>query len=237
MMARAGARQTKSKKKANVKPRKVGKQQAPLANKPNGKTARSAKTRKRLVEATIKLVAEIGVDAVSVSEVARRAGVTRPGAYYHFKSREELMEAVADELDDQLLKIVEGSMDVEDVYSFPADIAAEDEDLIRLRILKMLEHGSVADVLVTQRKKVFRANSRKGRLQHGVDPEMAAIIASTSLVAAYLAVSEGKTKSQRHKLAKRFGKTYHHMLFYGVLDPKNDAWPHVPDYPELGDED
>ena len=216
-----------------AKPVKAGKLQPEAEMKPNGKTARSVKTRKRLVEATIKLVAEVGVDAVSVSEVARRAGVTRPGAYYHFKSREELMAAVADELDEQLLKIVEGSMDVEDVYSFPADIAAEDQDLIRLRILKMLEHGSVADVLITQRKKVFRANARKGRLQAGVDPEIAAIIASTSLVAAYLAVSEGKTKSQRHKLAKRFGKTYHHMLFYGVLDPKSAAWPDVPDYPEL----
>ena len=218
---------------SKAKPVKAGKLQPEAEMKPNGKTARSVKTRKRLVEATIKLVAEVGVDAVSVSEVARRAGVTRPGAYYHFKSREELMAAVADELDEQLLKIVEGSMDVEDVYSFPADIAAEDQDLIRLRILKMLEHGSVADVLITQRKKVFRANARKGRLQAGVDPEIAAIIASTSLVAAYLAVSEGKTKSQRHKLAKRFGKTYHHMLFYGVLDPKSAAWPDVPDYPEL----
>ena len=232
-MVKVGEKKGTSKVAGKAKPVKAGKLQPEAEMKPNGKTARSVKTRKRLVEATIKLVAEVGVDAVSVSEVARRAGVTRPGAYYHFKSREELMAAVADELDEQLLKIVEGSMDVEDVYSFPADIAAEDQDLIRLRILKMLEHGSVADVLITQRKKVFRANARKGRLQAGVDPEIAAIIASTSLVAAYLAVSEGKTKSQRHKLAKRFGKTYHHMLFYGVLDPKSAAWPDVPDYPEL----
>jgi AcrR family transcriptional regulator len=232
-MTRVGEKKGTSKAAGKAKAVKAGKVQSEAEIKPNGKTARSVKTRKRLVEATIKLVAEVGVDAVSVSEVARRAGVTRPGAYYHFKSREELMAAVADELDEQLLKIVEGSMDVEDVYSFPADIAAEDQDLIRLRILKMLEHGSVADVLITQRKKVFRANARKGRLQAGVDPEIAAIIASTSLVAAYLAVSEGKTKSQRHQLAKRFGKTYHHMLFYGVLDPKSTAWPDVPDYPEL----
>lgn len=234
--------------KATVNKTKAAKGNGAKATKANGNkkqlkdptlnrnTVRSQKTRQRLVEATIKLVAEVGVEAVSVSEVARRAEVTRPGAYYHFKSREELLDAFREELDDQLLKVIDGSMDVADLYSFPAEVAAEDKDLIQLRIQKMLDQGPSKDILITQRLKQFNRFQKTGRLQSGVDPEMAAIIVSSSLVAAYLAVSEGKTKKQRHNLAKRFGRTYHHLLFYGLLDPESDDWPEFPAYTENGGE-
>ena len=191
-------------------------------------------TRQALLQAAIKLMAEVGVEAVSVSEVARRAGVTRPGAYYHFKNRDELLVAVHEELDRQLVKVVVGTKDIDDVYSLPAEIAAEDEDFIRLRILKMLERGVEGDVLITTRRKVFARNKRMGRLQTGVDSDMAALISSSTLAAALLSVSDGKSQQERLELAKLFGKTYHQLLFYGVLDyEKYRQCPKIPSYSEL----
>ena len=56
----------------------------------DGRKAKSLETRELLMKTAMLLMAEVGEQAVSVSEVARRAGVTRPGAYYHFKKKEDL---------------------------------------------------------------------------------------------------------------------------------------------------
>jgi AcrR family transcriptional regulator len=53
--------------------------------------------RRVLVEAALQLVAEGGMDAVSVREAARRAGVSPGAPFRHFPSRDALMQAVAEE--------------------------------------------------------------------------------------------------------------------------------------------
>ena len=50
-----------------------------------------------LVDAALKLAEEAGVEAVSVREAARRAGVSPGAPFRHFASREALMSAVAEE--------------------------------------------------------------------------------------------------------------------------------------------
>jgi AcrR family transcriptional regulator len=53
--------------------------------------------RRVLVEAALQLVSEGGMDAVSVREAARRAGVSPGAPFRHFPSRDALMQAVAEE--------------------------------------------------------------------------------------------------------------------------------------------
>jgi AcrR family transcriptional regulator len=53
--------------------------------------------RRVLVEAALQLVSEGGMDAVSVREAARRAGVSPGAPFRHFPSRDALMQAVAAE--------------------------------------------------------------------------------------------------------------------------------------------
>ena len=203
---------------------------------PNGWVARRERTRKKLLDAAIQTMAEVGIESVSVSAVARRAGVTRPGAYYHFDSRDALLTAVKEALDDEILRIVAGASKVEDVYSFPAEIAAEDDRLMRLRIVEMLENGS-ADILMASHIDEFqRKHEEKGRLKQGVDPEVAGMLACSSLVAALLAVSDGDTKEEKRELAKIFGKTYHQLIFKGLLKPDCYAdWADLPEYFEFND--
>lgn len=49
-----------------------------------------------LIETAVRLVSEKGMEALSLSEVAREAGVNRTTLYYHFASREALVSAVRD---------------------------------------------------------------------------------------------------------------------------------------------
>jgi len=53
--------------------------------------------RRALVEAAMQLVGEGGMDAVSVREAARRAGVSPGAPFRHFPSRDALLQAVAEE--------------------------------------------------------------------------------------------------------------------------------------------
>jgi AcrR family transcriptional regulator len=50
-------------------------------------------TRRRIVEAVVALHEEVGPAATTVSEVARRAGVSRPTVYSHFPGEEALFAA------------------------------------------------------------------------------------------------------------------------------------------------
>lgn len=51
--------------------------------------------RRTLLEASLALIAEEGLDALSLREVARRAGVSPGAPYHHFESREQLLTALA----------------------------------------------------------------------------------------------------------------------------------------------
>jgi len=51
--------------------------------------------REALLDAAIRLIAEVGPTAFTLREVARRAGVSHNAPYRHFRDRDELMAAVA----------------------------------------------------------------------------------------------------------------------------------------------
>jgi AcrR family transcriptional regulator len=196
----------------------------------NGWSARSRATRQKLIAAASKLIVEKGINSVSVVAVAKAAGITRPGAYYHFKTRDALLEAVRNDTDHQLVRTLAGSKEDKFLYSQAAEFAAEDQDTIYLRIQRMLEQGT-DDVIIRSRQRGLTRAARENLVKPGVEPDIAAIITSTTLISSYLAVSEFKQKSRRHKQAKLFGKTNYQLLFDGALLPeKLEHWPKLPRY-------
>lgn len=56
--------------------------------------ARGIRTRKALLTATREILEERGFEALTMAEVARRAGVTRRSVYLHFESRSQLVQAL-----------------------------------------------------------------------------------------------------------------------------------------------
>ncbi|MDE2404339.1 MAG: TetR/AcrR family transcriptional regulator [Sphingomonadales bacterium] len=51
-------------------------------------------THKVLIEKAVELISESGAEALSISALARESGINRSTVYYHFDSRETLIEAV-----------------------------------------------------------------------------------------------------------------------------------------------
>src|ERR1700757_4877316 len=64
---------------------------------PRPKPYHHGNLREELLEAAIRLIAEVGPTAFTLREVARRAGVSHNAPYRHFRDRDDLMAAVAAE--------------------------------------------------------------------------------------------------------------------------------------------
>lgn len=64
---------------------------------------RSRLTRRRLLDATVDSLAQVGWTATSVAIVAARAGVSRGAAQHHFPTRESLFAAAVDYISEQRL--------------------------------------------------------------------------------------------------------------------------------------
>lgn len=59
---------------------------------------RSAETRRRLLDATIDCLAELGYRGTTLAEIVSRAGVSRGAQVHHFGSRQQLMVEAAEDL-------------------------------------------------------------------------------------------------------------------------------------------
>jgi AcrR family transcriptional regulator len=61
-------------------------------------TPKSRRTRVRILDAAMRLFADIGYHAASNAEIAKAAGLTRGAMLYHFATREALVEAAAEHI-------------------------------------------------------------------------------------------------------------------------------------------
>src|SRR5437868_9797164 len=64
--------------------------------RPDFETADSAK-RRQIIEGARAVFLTQGFDAASMSDIARKAGVSKGTLYVYFKSKEELFEAITEE--------------------------------------------------------------------------------------------------------------------------------------------
>ncbi len=48
-------------------------------------------TKERIIQETLKLVAQKNFEDISLSEIAKRVGITKPGIFRHFKNKEDLL--------------------------------------------------------------------------------------------------------------------------------------------------
>ena len=59
---------------------------------------KSLMSRNKILEATGALFAEKGFDATTMQDIMARSGLSKGAIYYHFKSKEEIMQALGDKM-------------------------------------------------------------------------------------------------------------------------------------------
>src|SRR6185436_6344822 len=65
------------------------------------------RTRERIVEAARRLMGERGPESLTVSAVAHAAGINRTTAYQHFRTRDDLVRAVTEEVVEEVRAFIE----------------------------------------------------------------------------------------------------------------------------------
>ena len=206
-------------------------QSTDLKSKPRRKRDPVA-TRAAILEAAKTVLAEDGLDSLSVSRVAHLAGVNRGTAYQHFQTREELVQATLEMVADQLARSVFSDPDtgelaptqhsVQHVVESIVAFAMENPELGRIWFFNVLSSSRPAE---DQFFKLFSESMEQaaelGFMEENVDIEALSVI----MLAGYFiwpawVRSHAHSKQERIKMANRLTREMLRLSLYGIMRPE-----------------
>jgi len=168
--------------------------------------------RRDWIRAALTLLAESNVNAVLIPPLAKRLGVTKGSFYWHFSSREELLDAVLDEWHTGITARVRNK--VEFAASTPAD---------RLRALfNISSHASIEDfggALELAIRNWARVDKRARAMISKVDAERLDYIAGLYRALGYSAGDEAK-----HRAFAQYAYSMGSRSLFGVDKSARDQY-------------
>jgi AcrR family transcriptional regulator len=176
---------------------------------------------KALVAAARDLFAERGPDGLTIVEVAKRAGLNRSTAYQHFRNREELSQAVAEEIATELGELLKEPRGLAEQIDFFVHYFEEHPNIARLWMFHLLADqgrprrgwGRYLDSLEQIAKS---PNSLPG-----IDAEMLGVIGLTSsLVWSVMAHQRTGDKEAAAKETSRFADELKRLFLAGTRNPE-----------------
>lgn len=103
----------------------------------------------RILKAAVKIFAEKSFDGSRVDEIAKEAGVPKSLIYYHFKSKEHILEVLTQNFIDKYMKLADSLVGkdgrdksegmVQRVRSQYYEFGKENEDLVRVMFIDSLK--------------------------------------------------------------------------------------------------
>jgi AcrR family transcriptional regulator len=187
-------------------------------------------TREAILDAARTILAKDGAEALSLTEVARRAGVNRGTAYQHFETREKLVDATIQSVSDIMFREVFGDpetigerdvaqVDMVDVTERLAAFAMANPELGRIWLLQILASPDPsADPFWREYAGSIGRFSQTDMAQDNIDIEVWSVI---SLAANFIwpvwAQSHAQSTAERNALARRFAREMLRLSMYGTL--------------------
>jgi AcrR family transcriptional regulator len=191
------------------------------------------RTREAILEAAREVLAQDGKEGLSVAQVAQRAGVNRGTAYQHFQTREQLIEATASWVSDQLYRAVFGdstlardrpveSIDVEAVNKHLAAFAMENPALGRIWLFEVLSSRRPAnDPFWRQYESNFARFAKTELAQPGIDVEVLSVLfIAGSFIWPVWARAHARSAKERQQMAERFHREVLRLTLHGTLRPE-----------------
>jgi AcrR family transcriptional regulator len=159
-------------------------------------------TRERLIEVTVGLIGEMGLDAVEVQEILRRAELSSGALYHHFRDIPELLEAAmarrypmgVHESIEQMRQAIESATTLADFHRNMASvIGASQHPDNRARRAERAHYlalsfasASLRDLIADEQEKITAGMTEvmidlqeRGWLRSGLDPKAAAVFVQT----------------------------------------------------------
>ncbi len=142
-------------------------------------------THREMIETAVRLISEKGVEALSIAALARAMGINRTTVYYHFETREMLIDAVKAWSAEQLAKAFNnGGSTRGQRIDYITRFVLENPELIKLWIEDLVSVGDIRtrypqwDGLVQGISTSFAANDP----DNPVDAEVYCVLLLTSAI-------------------------------------------------------
>ena len=184
-------------------------------------------SRATLLAAARELVAEDGLDVLTVVGVAERAGLNRSTAYQHFRSRHDLVDAVGAQFARELRAMFSEPRELGAQIDFFSHHFRENPDIARIWMFHLLrDEASAANPGWDQYVSALERLADSPRSQDGIDPEMLCVIGMTSALVWSLMVRQ-RTSSEKQARAEtaRFARELKRLFLHGALRP--ESWPEL----------
>jgi AcrR family transcriptional regulator len=102
-------------------------------------------THQELIETAVRLISERGVDALSITALAREMAINRTTVYYHFDSREALLHAVTSWATAQLARGMDFNVSQPKRIAHISRFVLENPELIKLWIDDFISGTDIRD--------------------------------------------------------------------------------------------
>ncbi|MBI1817048.1 MAG: TetR/AcrR family transcriptional regulator [Deltaproteobacteria bacterium] len=184
-------------------------------------------TYEEIVAAARAMMAERGPEALTVSDVAHRAGVNRTTAYQHFRTRDDLVGAVMARLADETSRMLTADIAPGDRIDHMVEYFLQHPEIARLWMFQMLANIQLPNrVGWTRYMKAMQTLASSDRTQPGIDPEMLGhILLAAILVWSLRGRSGTKDEGGSAAATRRFTRELKRLLLYGVMCP--ERWPEM----------
>jgi len=177
-------------------------------------------THREMIDAAVRLISEKGVDSLSIAGISRAMGINRTTVYYHFESREALIEAVKHWSAEQLVKGLSVSVPQQARIDFITRFVLENPELIKLWIDDFISAGDIRtrypfwDALVESMAATFAAQMPDEK----VDAEVYCVMLLTSaIIGPRVFRNSVSPSSDIDTVVKRFRLEQQRMLKHDAL--------------------
>ena len=177
---------------------------------------------KALVAAARELFAERGPDGLTIVAVAKRAGLNRSTAYQHFRSREALSQAVAEEFATELREMLKEPRGLAEQIDFFVHYFEEHPDIARLWMFHLLADQSRPRRGWGSYVESLERVARSPRSLPGIDAEMLGVIGLTSsLVWSVMARQRAGSEKAAAEETDRFAAELKRLFLAGTRKPEH----------------
>jgi AcrR family transcriptional regulator len=178
-------------------------------------------SRKTLLAAARALFAERGPDGLTIVEVAKRAGLNRSTAYQHFRSREELSQAVAEEFATEIRETLQEPRGLADQIDFFVHYFHEHPDIARLWMFHLLSGETRAREGWDGYIESLENLAKSPHSLPGIDAEMLGVIGLTSaLVWSVMARQHAGSEELESLETTRFANELKRLFQNGTRRPE-----------------
>ena len=190
-------------------------------------------TRADILEAALSVLSKDGLEAISLSAVAIKAGVNRGTAYQHFETRENLIAATLELVSERMFFAVFGDpsvigerdvehVDMVDTTNRLADFSMQNPDLCRIWLLQLLALPDPSqDPFWREYAGSIARFAKTDLAEPDIDVEAWSVI---TLAGNFLwpvwARSHSQTEEERAELSKRFATEMLRLSLFGTLNTK-----------------